>query len=85
MLRDERERVGKDVPALTRACAVTMMFFRQKANAIAIEHIKIENEGRMQDTPATEPQEPSLSTVNNTMGGSGNHKKENDRAVRSPP
>lgn len=33
------------------------------ANAIAIEHIKIENEGFERDTSVTEPQEPTLSTV----------------------
>jgi phage tail-like protein len=32
-------------------------------NAIAIEHIKIENEGFERDTSVTEPTEPSLSTV----------------------
>lgn len=34
------------------------------ANAIAIEHIKLENEGFERDTSVTEPQEPTLSTVN---------------------
>jgi phage tail-like protein len=34
------------------------------ANAIAIEHIKLENEGWERDTAVTEPQEPTLSTVN---------------------
>jgi phage tail-like protein len=34
------------------------------ANAIALEHIKIENEGWERDTGVTEPQEPTLSTVN---------------------
>jgi phage tail-like protein len=34
------------------------------ANAIAIEHIKLENEGFERDTSVTEPQEPRLSTVN---------------------
>jgi phage tail-like protein len=34
------------------------------ANAIAVEHIKIENEGFERDTSVTEPSEPSLSTVN---------------------
>jgi phage tail-like protein len=34
------------------------------ANAIAIEHIKLENEGWERDTSVTEPQEPTLSTVN---------------------
>ncbi len=33
------------------------------ANAIAIQHIKLENEGWERDTSVTEPQEPSLSTV----------------------
>jgi phage tail-like protein len=33
------------------------------ANAIAIEHIKIENEGFERDTAVTEPQELSLTTV----------------------
>ena len=33
------------------------------ANAIAIEHIKLENEGWERDTSVTEPQEPTLSTV----------------------
>ena len=33
------------------------------ANAIAIEHIKLENEGFERDTSVTEPQEPTLSTV----------------------
>jgi phage tail-like protein len=33
------------------------------ANAVAIEHIKIENEGWERDTSVTEPQEPALSTV----------------------
>ena len=33
------------------------------ANAIAIEHIKLENEGWERDTSVTEPKEPSLSTV----------------------
>ena len=33
------------------------------ANAIAIEHIKLENEGWERDTSVTEPAEPSLSTV----------------------
>jgi phage tail-like protein len=33
------------------------------ANAIAIEHIKIENEGWERDTSVTEPQEPTLSVV----------------------
>jgi phage tail-like protein len=33
------------------------------ANAIAIEHIKLENEGWARDTGVTEPQEPSLSVV----------------------
>jgi phage tail-like protein len=33
------------------------------ANAIAIEHIKLENEGFERDTSVTEPQEPRLSTV----------------------
>lgn len=32
-------------------------------NAIAIEHIKIENEGWERDTSVTEPTEPTLSTV----------------------
>lgn len=32
-------------------------------NAIAIEHIKIENEGWERDTAVTEPTEPTLSTV----------------------
>ena len=34
------------------------------ANAIAIQHIKLENEGWERDTGVTEPQEPTLSTVN---------------------
>jgi phage tail-like protein len=34
------------------------------ANAIAIEHIKLENEGWERDTSVTETQEPTLSTVN---------------------
>jgi len=34
------------------------------ANAIAIEHIKIENEGWEQDTSVTEPQEPALTIAN---------------------
>ena len=34
------------------------------ANCIAIEHIKLENEGFERDTGVTEPQEPTLSTVN---------------------
>ncbi len=33
------------------------------ANAIAIEHIKLENEGWERDTSVTEPAEPSLSMV----------------------
>jgi phage tail-like protein len=33
------------------------------ANAIAIEHIKLENEGWERDIAVTEPQEPTLSTV----------------------
>ena len=33
------------------------------ANAIAIEHIKLENEGFERDTSVSEPQEPTLSTV----------------------
>jgi phage tail-like protein len=33
------------------------------ANAIAIEHIKLEHEGFERDTSVTEPQEPSLSSV----------------------
>lgn len=33
------------------------------ANAIAIEHIRLENEGFERDTNVTEPKEPSLSTV----------------------
>jgi phage tail-like protein len=33
------------------------------ANAIAIEHLKIENEGWERDTSVTEPQEPTLSAV----------------------
>ena len=33
------------------------------ANAIAIEHIKLEIEGWERDTSVTEPQEPTLSTV----------------------
>ena len=33
------------------------------ANAIAIEHIKLENEGWERDTSVTEPAEPTLSTV----------------------
>jgi phage tail-like protein len=34
------------------------------ANAIAIEHIKLENEGFERDTSVVETQEPTLSTVN---------------------
>jgi T4-like virus tail tube protein gp19 len=34
------------------------------ANAIAIEHIKLENEGWERDTSVTEPREPTLTTVN---------------------
>ena len=34
------------------------------ANAVAIEHIKIENEGWERDTSVTEQQEPTLTTVN---------------------
>jgi hypothetical protein len=34
------------------------------ANAIAIEHLKLENEGWERDTSVTEPAEPTLSTVN---------------------
>ena len=34
------------------------------ANAIAIEHIKLENEGWERDLSVTEPTEPTLSTVN---------------------
>ena len=34
------------------------------ANAIAIEHIKLENEGLERDTSIKEPVEPKLSTVN---------------------
>jgi phage tail-like protein len=34
------------------------------ANAVAIEHIKLENEGWERDTSVTEPQEPSLSNAN---------------------
>ena len=34
------------------------------ANAIAIEHIKLENEGWERDTSVTEPKEPALTTVN---------------------
>ena len=33
------------------------------ANAIAIEHIKLENEGWERDTSVTEPVEPTLSSV----------------------
>ena len=33
------------------------------ANAVAIEHIKLENEGWERDTSVTEPVEPTLSTV----------------------
>jgi phage tail-like protein len=33
------------------------------ANAIAIEHLKLENEGWERDTSVTEPVEPTLSTV----------------------
>ena len=33
------------------------------ANAIAIEHLKLENEGFERDTSVTDPQEPTLSTV----------------------
>jgi phage tail-like protein len=33
------------------------------ANAVAIQHIKLENEGFEQDTSVTEPKEPTLSTV----------------------
>jgi phage tail-like protein len=31
------------------------------ANAVAIQHIKLENEGWERDTSVTEPEEPSLS------------------------
>jgi hypothetical protein len=34
------------------------------ANAIAIEHVKIENEGFERDTSVIEPTEPTLSVVN---------------------
>lgn len=34
------------------------------ANAVAIEHIKLENEGWERDTSVTEPKEPTLTTVN---------------------
>jgi phage tail-like protein len=34
------------------------------ANAVAFEHIKLENEGFERDTSVTEPAEPSLTTVN---------------------
>jgi phage tail-like protein len=34
------------------------------ANAIALEHVKLENEGWERDTSVTEVQEPTLSTVN---------------------
>ena len=34
------------------------------ANAIALEHIKLENEGWERDTSVKEPQEPTLTTVN---------------------
>ena len=34
------------------------------ANAVAIQHIKLENEGWERDTSVTEPVEPTLSTVN---------------------
>ena len=34
------------------------------ANAIAIEHIKIEHEGFERDTSVKEPREPTLSIVN---------------------
>jgi len=34
------------------------------ANAIAIEHIKLENEGWERDTSVSEPKEPTLTTVN---------------------
>jgi phage tail-like protein len=37
--------------------------FDANANAIAIEHIKVENEGWERDSSVTEPQEPTLSTV----------------------
>ena len=33
------------------------------ANAVAIQHIKLENEGWERDTSVTEPQEPTLSAV----------------------
>jgi hypothetical protein len=33
------------------------------ANAVAIEHIKLENEGFERDTSVKEPTEPTLSTV----------------------
>lgn len=33
------------------------------ANAVAIQHIKLENEGWERDTSVTEPEEPSLSNV----------------------
>src|SRR5580698_4342687 len=38
--------------------------FDANANAIAIEHIKVENEGWERDTSVTEQQEPTLTTVN---------------------
>ena len=34
------------------------------ANAVAIEHIKLENEGWERDTSVSEPKEPTLATVN---------------------
>jgi hypothetical protein len=34
------------------------------ANAVAIEHIKLENEGFERDTSVAEPVEPTLTTVN---------------------
>lgn len=37
--------------------------FDANANAIAIEHIKLENEGWERDTSVTEPTEPTLSSV----------------------
>jgi hypothetical protein len=46
---------------------LTLLGFRvpgtANANAISIEHIKLENEGWERDTGVTEPVEPTLSSV----------------------
>ena len=39
------------------------------ANAIAVEHIKLENEGFGMDTSVTEPEEPTLTIVARNMRG----------------